>query len=283
MPRIMGAGIILFWAACMSWLVIHDVLPGWSASRPPASADRAWLADEEHRKLAAKIIDDAGECGRIRTVYEVGETTIRRTDVIELDRLSGLSLGVRIDVDSTFLLDGTLDEIDLRVGLGEARSVARVRGERFPTAYAFSLELGSGPLQTFKLPLSGAGMITESINPFTSLPKLQVGQSWRISVLNPMAMLAGALPLPSKLSDRYVQVVVRVTGKERIATYRGPRDCFVVEMDEARAWVDEDGVVMRQEVRLPFGSLTIERTRFEEEPKREVRSSRRSSETTRGR
>ena len=55
-------------------------------------------------------------------------------------------------------------------------------------------------------------------------------------------------------------LLVTVTDREKHLTETGPRDCFVVQSDYAKAWVDERGVVHEQQIELPIvGTLRIVR------------------------
>ena len=62
------------------------------------------------------------------------------------------------------------------------------------------------------------------------------------------------------LGDRFIPMLVEVTGEEKIITSEGETDCLVVESPNTRAWVDARGVVRVQEVTLPVvGTLRIVR------------------------
>jgi len=87
-----------------------------------------------------------------------------------------------------------------------------------------------------------------------------------MQVVNPVAMLTG-------VGNRFIPLLVEVTGEERIATPEGMKNCMVVESPSAKAWVDADGRVQVQEVTLPvIGSLRIVRdTGFDEAERVRVR------------
>jgi len=119
-----------------------------------------------------------------------------------------------------------------------------LHGERFHSDFSFTFE--SGPMeQAFKVPLIEGGMIADALSPFSQLTDIKVGQTWRIQMFNPIGALTG-------IGDRFLPMLISVTGKERIATPEGERECLVVESTNAKAWVDSRGVVVAQEITLPM-------------------------------
>ena len=67
-----------------------------------------------------------------------------------------------------------------------------------------------------------------------------------MQVFNPVAAVTG-------MGKRFIPMLVTVTGMERISTAEGLVSCLVVESPGAKAWVDDNGVVWRQEITLPIG------------------------------
>jgi len=254
--RIAGGLIFLAWASAMSWLVVHDLWPAWTAQTPPQVIRRTFLDDPANRNLQSAVFDDSGHVGTIWTKYDIAQGTILREDLIWIERLGPSLPGLRINLSSTYTPKGELDAMEVRLKIENNPISIRLEGERFPTDFVFTLETGAGPMQSFKVPLAGHSMITEALNPFTTLTGLSVGQTWRMDVVNPISIFF-------HLANRTIPVVVKVTGKERIATNFGVKDCFVVESPHVKAWVDDQGVVQHQQVLLPTGAtLRIIRERF---------------------
>ncbi len=107
--------------------------------------------------------------------------------------------------------------------------------------------------RTFKLPLSEASLVSGAFNPFSDLSNLEVGRRWRMQVFNPIAAMTG-------FGNRFMPMLVEVTGREPLATPDGRVDCVIVESASAKAWVDPQGSVLLQEVTLPvIGKLRIAR------------------------
>ena len=88
-------------------------------------------------------------------------------------------------------------------------------------------------------------------------------------MFNPIAVMTG-------FGDRFVPMLVEVTGKETIVADRQAVECFVLEAANARAWVDARGAVRVQEVTLPMlGKLRIVReTTYDDEARRSARRKR---------
>ncbi len=266
--------IILLWLTSMGWIIKTDIVPAWSANDVPRLSVDEWVR-VERRETQAGVYDSRGRIGtawsmiRVDTVPvartesgTVESTTIQRNDAIHLERLTipGLedATPLRIFVDSLFNQQGRLDEFTLRV-LGDLVAL-RVHGERFHADFSFEITNNDRPVQTFKVPLADAGMISDSLKPFSQMTgDLHVGQSWRMQVVNPIAVLTGVGP-------RFNTLLVHVTGQESITTSEGTFLCHVIEAESVKAWIDDTGYARRQEMLLPVGGrIRIESEPFDEE------------------
>lgn len=234
----------------MGWLVAHDVVPAWTAQEVPVmratDAMRAAQGQSEH-----VLYDQHGELGRMWTTHLIDEGSIRRDDVIMIDRLPIDVAPLRLLVASTFTAKGELDE--LTIVMENSEHQFRVHGERFDTDFSFTLDSGDSRPKSFKVPLSGGSMVTAAFNPFSTLTDLRVGQRWRVQVINPLSAFV-------PVGDKFFRVLVEVTGEERIKTIGGEVNCLVVESPNMKAWVDKTGAVVKQEMTLPLiGAMRIER------------------------
>ena len=276
--RLSGLAIILFWLASMTWLVGHDVWPGLTAGAPPnavldANGDRP--TDSQvglYNKYDQRI-------GTAWTLYSGLRDARKREDVVHLRYFATLGRCLA-EIDSVFTQEGQLDEFDLSVwadeipfepiidrGTGHDQGQIHVRGERFASVYGFTVR--AGPVwETFKIPGSQTGLIGDVFRPFAALPGLTVGQSWRMQVVNPIAAVTG-------IGDRFVTLLVRVTGRETITTTDGRRvNCLVVEAPNTKAWVDDHGVVLEQQVELPVGGTITSRAEpYDPQAKTDARAS----------
>lgn len=247
--RATGFVIVPLWLVAMGWLVGHDLLPLWMAGEPPRMVPDLRLRGEGGNAQYV-ILDSHGEMGSIWSTHLVDEGGLRRDDTIWIERLPVDLAPLRVDVASVFTADGRLDE--LTVVLENPDAFVRLHGERFDTAFSFTLT-GVGRMQSFKIPLSDRGMIGGALHPFGQLPGLHVGQKWRMQLVNPLAAI---MPL----GDRFIHVVAEVTGEERIRTRAGEINTLVVESPSVKAWVDARGDVVAQELTLPMiGKLRVER------------------------
>lgn len=250
--------VILFWLSSMGALIAHDVWPALVAHDAPVLEVTDWL-QKEGRESQASISNESGRLGTMRTIFLMGRETTQREDIILLERFPvPLVAPLRVDVNSTFSREGLLDEITIDL-IGRNKMHIKLHGERFRSDFSFELSGLGTKSQRFKIPLTDAGMISGAFNPFGQMTGLRVGQTWRMQVFNPVAAL-------TRVGENFIPMLVQVTGKERIITLEGPKDCFVVETEYAKAWVDERGVVQRQEVSLPVaGEFTIQREPFDKE------------------
>lgn len=247
--RITTTGIIGFWLVMMGWLTWHDLWPAWSAQEPPR-VPFTTLTEEDCRGTQVGLYNEHGErMGTAWTTFQRTPPVLLREDCLFLRRFPGLSR-TRIDLDSTFDADGVLDSLEVTV---HGRGVPlQLTGERFPREYAFELKIGAETARTFKIPLARAGSFGALFRPFASLPDLRVGQTWRMQILNPLAIISG-------MGDPFLPLLVRVTGRETLFRHGQPIDCFVVEAGGSRAWVGPDGKVYEQSVELPVGGRLVVR------------------------
>lgn len=247
--RATGFVIVPLWLAAMTWLVAHDVWPGLTAQDPPRLQPTAWLENNGHEVQYA-IEDEWGDrLGTVWTSYLIDVLSMRREDWIWLERLPLPIAPLRLFVESTYTAEGILDEFT--VSLETHESDIEVHGERFHADFSFAIEgyVGEQYLDsTFKIPLIDGGILSGGFNTYAQLTGLEVGQSWRVQVFNPVAAITG-------FGQRFIPMLVKVTHTETIAGPDGITECFVVESDRAKAWVDRTGVVRAQEITLPMVGL----------------------------
>lgn len=241
--RFIPVGIVLFWLVSMGWLVHHDIIPRWTAQDAPRFQQGDWLTDRV-RSSQVRIENAFGHrVGTAWTIYNPSADRLSRRDVLFLTRIPKLP-PLLIVAESDFTVEGKLDEFSLDV-FGVGRPVKLI-GEQFGEQFAFQLKIGPLPRQYFKIDASVSAMLGDAFRPFSVLPNLKVGQSWRMHVLNPFAVVSGIGPKTSPM-------VVRVIGREKLSRDGGSVECFVVQADHVKAWVDDNGLVLRQEMESPWG------------------------------
>jgi hypothetical protein len=254
--------IVPAWLAAMSWLVAHDIAPGWTATDAPPVRRSPSLAGGKN-EAQFEIYDEFGRVGTLWTRYTADERSLQRDDLIWLDRLPLDLAPLRVTAGSAFTADGVLDEFTIR--LETLSTDVKLHGERFPADFSFRLQTGTID-KTFKVPLTKGGLISGAFHPFADMSDLQVGTRWRMQVVSPVALLTG-------VGKQFIPVLVEVTGEERIATPGGDRNCLIVESPNAKAWIDAEGLVVVQEVDLPaLGRFRIVRqSGYDEKERNRVR------------
>lgn len=233
----------------MGWLVAWDVIPRWTAVAPPPLKATEWLESDQSRSQY-DLRDEIGLLGSVWTTFLVDERSLRREDTVWIKRSHGPIPPLRIQAISVFTADGLMDEFTLRIAADGHRLV--LHGERFHDDFSFTLDHNT-VTQRFKLPLTGAGLVAGAFNPVSGLSGLKVGQRWRMQVFNPIAALTG-------IGDRFIPMLVEVVEEQLINTAQGPQSCLVVKTSGTTAWVDQHGVVQRQEITLPMlGTVRMEK------------------------
>jgi len=235
MYRLFAAGVVLLWVSAMTALFVRDVWPAWSAQDAPP-LNRQHLADLPQRQEQFGIFKVGGE--RIGTAWSDLQATPERTVIRDTIATGarGILPSLRIESETEFDPAGGLDSFALRV-LGIPNTRIAVRGERRGIYFPVEMHFGTFHRQA-NLDMSATRLIGDSMRPFTFLPTLHVGQSWRMQLLDPMtAVLSG--------KTQFRSIVARVAR-------------FVVETSpqQVTAWVDTHGRVLVSEVDLPgFGRL----------------------------
>ncbi len=247
----------------MGWLIRHDLIPAWTAQDVPAIDTGAWLPDER-LESQARIEDKFGRrVGTVWTIHRRSQGRVARRDVFWIQHFSVLP-PLRIEVESDFSPKGRLDEFHLQVfGVGQRVEIV---AEDYSGNLAFRLWVGRRD-ELFKVDASAVGMLGDVFRPFPVLPNIEVGQSWRLHVVNPLAAISG-------FGSRLIPMVVTVTGRDNLPTPDGAVDCFVVETDQgAKAWVDDRGTVLKQQMEMPVGGLiTVVAEPFDEKRLVEVQT-----------
>ncbi len=263
MYRLLTVAVVLLWLGAMTALFVRDVWPSWSAQdAPPMLADS--LADLLHRQEQYGLfkVNQAGEPAvRVGTAWASIQPAGQGSAIRGTVMVNGLPLipPVRIETETVFDNDGGLDSFWLRV-LGIPRTRVFVRGERHGIYFPCEIHLGPIHRQT-NLEMSASRLIGDSLRPFSVLPTLHVGQSWRMQLLDPLSAA-----LTRRVQFR--SLVAHVTGMETIEHRGETVECFVVETSpqQVKAWVDRQGRVLLQEAEMPgLGRLLVRHEPYDEE------------------
>ena len=264
MYRLFSVGVVLLWMSAMAALFARDVWPSLTAQDPPPMT-REQLAGFQDLDEQYSIRNGDGR--RIGTAWNSVRSTgahLRLAGTIVIEGF-GLIPPVRIETVTEFDAEGGLDSFELNVH-GVPMTKIKVHGER--RGIYFPCELQVGPLnRQANLDLSASRMIGQSLRPFTFLPTLHVGQSWRMQILDPLSAVL-------RRSTEFNAVVARVTHKETIEVQGADVECFVVETSphQSRAWVDHTGRVLKQKAEMAgLGVVIMQLESYDERERADAR------------
>jgi hypothetical protein len=238
-------------------IVFRDLVPDMLAGDPPPSLAASLEATGE-RSIQVGIFDDDGRCiGRSWTrARRMGEITqVTSNTLLEPHALPAvIHRRIRIDTELTYrqqdsrvdMLEFAIHGLDMPISLkGE-----NLPSNEFPCVWHVGPETGS-----FVVNSEFMRTVGDALKPFDRLPELYVGRSWRLKLFDPLAHLS---PQFKSEEMAFQSVLVQVIGEEMIDHGDRRFNAFVVETLGARAWVTEDGRVLRQELNLPLlGRLTL--------------------------
>jgi len=240
MNRMVGSILALTWIVAMAALIQRDVLPLWSAQDAPKSL----LPVGEYQ---VGIFDQAGQ--RIGTTWVSTTpsplTMIRSTTELQVSRIVGM-----LPVGGTWILSTDLaydahNNLDsFKFALTAPGMIGDVTAERLERDFSVVAKLGN-MRKTMLLDGELSRYLSETLRPFTYLDGLHVGQSWRIRLLDPFALIKNqSLEFHTELAN--------VARMETIEHDGRMVECFRVETSSAVAWADSGGHVLKQEVQIPL-------------------------------
>lgn len=241
MNRSVGAIITLTWLLCMAALIQRDVLPFWRAQDPPEGVIppgdfQVAILDESGGRVGTTWVRTT----RLSTYTTVYSTT--RLSLGALSRMLPIAGEMFLDTELTYGEDETLNEFTFR--LDTAPLGVRVEGVRYGEEYACTARIGS-VVRTMSFDGELSKYLGNSLRPFTHLQGLAEGQTWRLRLIDPLALIQGE-------SLEFTMQLVTVTRRETIQHQGEAVTCFRIETDGATAWADDSGRVLKQEVHIPF-------------------------------
>ncbi len=273
MARWFGIAVVLFWGAMMTSLFMHDIWPHWAAGEPPLQMPPEKATKEESRYQSSI----SSKLGRIGTswvrFYNRDGNPLVHTQTL-LDGLPFKLPPLLVDSELTYTEDKTLDSLRIQVHGSPIR--LELLGENYGMDFSCELITGPGPDDRlgFKLDADAAAMMSDAFRPFTLLKGLYVGKTWRIRLINPLPVLQGG-------KAEFESCLVRVTRRETIQHQGKAVECYKIESRNLRAWANDQGNVLVQEVDLPiFGTLTIRQEPFNDLERLAVVSSHRFGTST---
>jgi len=265
------AAILLFWAYAAGGLFRRDVLPDLWTTPPPDLRTVAGAGDDARpTRWDLSVAEDAS----LRNLRPIGHAVTQTTRAAD----GGIALLSMVNFDSGSLLKSTQfapksgdargDEhltISNRCEIDPSGNLVRLHAEiRSADELLMTVEgrvegrslkvKTRGPIPMLNLerefPYEARGLIQNAVGPIDRLPGLQVGQRWETRVVNPITGWVDA-------------VKTEVVGKH-LLTWDGDEVATLEVVQNlspfmARTWVRRDGLVLRQEVPLPFVRLILDR------------------------
>jgi len=268
------AVILIGWVVAATGLFRRDLLPDYRITPPPDLRSIAVAGEQSTPTNWFLSVAEDKDLKNLRPVGRAFTHTERKLD-------GGTVLISNVSFDSDGLLQGTpfalklgdhrgaghltvanTCEIDPSGNLRQFRVVIKAAGDDVPLMTIEAQVVGrtievsaQSPLPLLNwtkkpYPYEPRGMIQNGIGPTDRLPGLQVGQRWETEIVNP-------------LTGRVEKVKTEVAGKHSIQWNNTLVTTLEVVQNlspiSARTWVRPDGLVLRQEVPLPFVRLILER------------------------
>ncbi|MBI5864725.1 MAG: hypothetical protein HZB38_09490 [Planctomycetes bacterium] len=281
MNRWIGIACLAFMLSVNTALFLRDVLPRWTAGHAPPPPASTLRPNQDRRTQLAIYNSDGNLVGRSWTI---ASRSAELLTVRTLTRLDSLPIPIRggpksIAVGSEFFYDNNLRLTDIVInvfGLGVPLSLrgAFVEPDTFPCQWQLDEHRGE-----FILEGAATRSLIDFTRPFDELEGLQVGQSWRVEVFNPLGNL---LPGMQDEALRTEALYFKVTRKESL-DHRGRKvECNLVEGERIKAWIDSEGRAIRQTIEMPLvGELTLVDEPFIAELHREAQVNLHSESETR--
>jgi hypothetical protein len=268
--------ILVYWSVAAFLLLTWDVIPELTLGNAP-DLRAITLAGDSSRPVRwnIQVVDDPHLPDVRRTVGEAVTELSRKpegwtelTSRVEVDA-AGLLKGApflsrspsfKLKVESVYRVDpkGNLRSFDLDVKSRDSTDTliavkGRVKDKKMEITSHGPVAMLNKSLSIDYLPRS---VVQDVLGPLDRLPGLHVGQKWDTQVINPFTA--------------QVEVVrVEVVQKSMIAWNGDAVRAFEVVQHvkplSMRTWVRLDGVILRQEVPLPFVRLVMERRPAEDE------------------
>ncbi|MFH0954338.1 MAG: transglutaminase-like domain-containing protein [Verrucomicrobiota bacterium] len=241
--RIIIAAIVLFWLVMTGWLVFFEAFPGAFARALPGYRGifpsgpvilDSWM----------RILFQDKAIGYSHTRVDTDEKNpnaqyalINRT-VLNLNIL-GESQNIVVDAEAA--LDALYNLQKFSFAMNSRRYTARVEGRRIgKKRFLVRIVTDAGP-RSVRVDIPDDVILYSPLVEM-SLGRLKPGQQLRVRTLEPLSLTTA-------------DVVVRAVGRERRVFQGQEKEATVLVMDfqgmEARAWMDADGKILRQET--PFG------------------------------
>jgi hypothetical protein len=265
--------ILIYWSIAAFCLLSWDVLPELAQGYPPDLRSIVYASnDSKPVRWSLQVIDNAKDPDNRRTVGEAVTTSSRLSsgwfeigNKAEFDAggllrgtLFAPRMSMPLSIESLYHVDpsGNLRSFDLYVSSRESSErLIEIRGE---VEHGKMTIVSHGPVpllnQRWNFDYEARSVVQNALGPLDRLPALHVGQRWETRVVNPF-------------TGQVDRARVEVARRTLIHWNGNPVPTFEVVQHLApmpmRTWVTLDGLILRQEVPLPFVRVVLERRQDE--------------------
>ncbi len=264
--------VVLLWGGTMSWLVASKILPHMDPGLPPSYrsvrlGDRAcWQITWDDRPIGWAVSEVVAGAHNTRELY--GRVLLEEVELAHMAPAWMASLvetvgPIRVDARSRIELDplGNLSSLEARLNLNDIPSVISMRGRVRDGQLQFRVKAGNLTYRTHRLIPEHARLASE-MSPTSRLPAMYVGRKWTMEIFSPFRPPND--PVEAIQGEVTQEETVRFGDDvitARRVEFRRLQAAGVADEENLRAilWVTEDGLVVRQEVRILNAKLRFQR------------------------
>lgn len=273
--------VVLFWMSTMSWLVVAKVVPPFLRGDPPNYSTLYTSRPTEEQPVAWELsLNDKPLGWAASRVVQKGSKVVEVKSRIHFDRIPWEELSpawVRYVVQTSLQpLDQTPMDVESRLDIDELGHLTRfhsaLRIVGLPDAISVSGEVRGSKLRIkvesneivpeFETYLPSDAVVSDELSPLAYMSGLRLGQQWTVPVFSPLR------PPDSPIQILHAHVEARdpvswegeVKGAFRVVYRMDPGSALSSSREpNARLWVCEDGMVVKQEVNVLGSKLVFQR------------------------
>jgi len=285
--------VVAVWLISMAWLVTTKVVPALRQGTPPDYRDEfaktkeappppvAWdlfWNDKPIGMTVSRAYLAQGEPSEIRFLVQFENLEVREVLRELLGGLSFLAASIfgneNLQLDMTIATrlrldwDGELQGFDTVVKAGDAMDLLALRGQRTEedrlrisafTGDDIDESAAAHLAQEFNLP--SKTRMAEAFSPRTRMQNLWVGQKWTTPVVNPLATSGSVRLVESSVEKRETITWHDQEVETFLVVYRYDAGSGSASRTAVgKAWVRDDGLVVRQELPIGNAAVRFERT-----------------------
>ena len=272
--------VVLLWLATMTWLVTAKILPPILTGRPPnyrtilearhEEPPIGWTMFCNNRPIGwalSSTVPQPHRLTEIRSRVHFSELPLEDVAPGWIGRVFQMgdwsSLKLSLDVRTTLTIDplGRLSLLDSTVQLDPLEERIKIDGTVQGATMTLAVR-SSDVVYTREVPISSKALLGDSFSPYTKLPGLKVGQSWKVRSLSPLAPRSNPVELLEATVERVEPIVWNGRSMDaHVLVYRNAHGFGLTSPrgHRGKAWVAFDGTVLQQEVVVFNSTFTFVR------------------------